>query len=82
MLKWHILSLGGDGEWGGGGDRKQMTFKWMDMLCISASFIFSSFVLLGSGARNTVSASEGDEVISFCKKTNVQLFLERLSSEK
>lgn len=54
----------------------------MDMLCISASFIFSSFVLLGSGVRNTVSASEGDEVISFCKKTNVQLFLERLSSEK
>lgn len=54
----------------------------MDMLCISASFIFSSLVLLGSGARNTVSASEGDEVISFCKKTNVQLFLERLSSEK
>ena len=54
----------------------------MDMLCISASFIFSSLVLLGSGTRNTVSASEGDEVISFCKKTNVQLFLERLSSEK
>ena len=42
----------------------------------------SSFVLLGSGARNTVSASDGDEVISFCKKTNVHLFLEGLSSER
>ena len=54
----------------------------MDMHCIGASLIFSSFVLLCSGARSTVSASDGDEVISFCKKTNIQLFLERLSSEK
>ena len=43
----------------------------MDMYCISASIIFSSFVLLGSGVRNTVSASDGDEVISFCKETKI-----------
>ena len=41
----------------------------MDMHSISPSVIFSSFVLLGSGVRNTVSASDGDEVISFCKET-------------
>lgn len=59
-----------------------MTYRLMDMHSISPSVIFSSFVLLGSGVRNTVSASDGDEVISFCRKTNVQLFLEGLSSEK
>ena len=41
-----------------------MPYRGMDMYCFSASIIFSSFVLLGSGVRNT-----GDEVISFCKET-------------